>query len=566
MAKRSGRPLKVLGELEGVREEFGGDAEGRKLELLRALEKAELANAKQVTRLHEVLCFLRAYPDGPKLLRVVERMLRGFGGRSDLQAVRDDLPSSGIAGTDIFYSFYWTTARWLAATFPGSLTIEWEDFLEDDVERLESMIGQLLPYAETLAADEAELGAEDWLELMRRPDETDADCLIKRFGAFGKTDLERETRYESLEVPLRLAPGDATPSRTRAFMPGTGPTRWQTEPRPRIRPDLREVCRKNPVSDTLLEGARARQLAGFAREALITRSRDIDAIAHADPRDARIIDWGDFQVGVVGMVPERRSLLRCQCGFLVLRNGVPIGYGSICGLFGTAEVAFNVFESFRGGDTAMVFARVVATCHHVLGSDTIMMDPYQLGHENEEGLASGAWWFYQKLGFVPHDPALIALADRELSKMKKKKGYRTDIKTLARLATGSMYLHLGKVRHDVLGEIDRGAVGLAVTRLLSKRFGGDRERGIRTCAREAAELLGGGPDRSWSRDERAAWDNWSPLVLTLPGTARWTDDQRRALVDVIRKKGARREAGFALAFDAHKPLRRSILELAKPAE
>ena len=33
-----------------------------------------------------------------------------------------------------------------------------------------------------------------------------------------------------------------------------------------------------------------------------------------------------------------------------------------------------------------------------------MIDPYQLGLENDDALKSGAWWFYQKLGFeVAHD-------------------------------------------------------------------------------------------------------------------------------------------------------------------
>ena len=36
--------------------------------------------------------------------------------------------------------------------------------------------------------------------------------------------------------------------------------------------------------------------------------------------------------------------------------------------------------------------------------------PYQLGDDgNQKGLASGAWWFYQKLGFRARDPQVLQL-------------------------------------------------------------------------------------------------------------------------------------------------------------
>ena len=45
----------------------------------------------------------------------------------------------------------------------------------------------------------------------------------------------------------------------------------------------------------------------------------------------------------------------------------------------------------------------------MFGSDTFAIYPYQLGHENDEGLDSGAWWFYYKLGFRPREPRIAPL-------------------------------------------------------------------------------------------------------------------------------------------------------------
>src|SRR5262245_19480183 len=113
------RSLRVLESLERARADFGGPAADRKLEALRALEPARLATAAQVRRLHECLCFLRACPDSPELLAVVERMLDGFERRADLRRHADSLADSGIAGTTIRFSFFADTALWLAARHRG---------------------------------------------------------------------------------------------------------------------------------------------------------------------------------------------------------------------------------------------------------------------------------------------------------------------------------------------------------------------------------------------------------------------------------------------------------------
>ena len=59
--------------------------------------------------------------------------------------------------------------------------------------------------------------------------------------------------------------------------------------------------------------------------------------------------------------PSRRFLLESMYGFLTLKNGVPIGYALASGLMQYAEVAYNVFETFRGGEAAHVYGRLLAT-------------------------------------------------------------------------------------------------------------------------------------------------------------------------------------------------------------
>lgn len=74
-------------------------------------------------RLHEFLCFLRAYPDNQAVLDGAERMLAHFDRRADLRRNRAALADTGIAGTAIHYVFFWFTAQWLARRWPLRITI-----------------------------------------------------------------------------------------------------------------------------------------------------------------------------------------------------------------------------------------------------------------------------------------------------------------------------------------------------------------------------------------------------------------------------------------------------------
>jgi hypothetical protein len=91
--------MRDLAALERLKLRYGADTAARRLQLLRRLDRTRLKSAAAVQRLHELLCFLRAYPDDAAVNAQVERMLARFAQRADLRAHRDALRATGIAGT-----------------------------------------------------------------------------------------------------------------------------------------------------------------------------------------------------------------------------------------------------------------------------------------------------------------------------------------------------------------------------------------------------------------------------------------------------------------------------------
>lgn len=551
-------------ELEEIRATYGPAAAARKKALLRGLGRRAFADAGALLRHHETLCFLRAYPDDAELLTAVEARLAAFGARADVRRLRRKLADSGVAGTDIHFPFFWFTARWLARHWPEALVVDWSEPIATAA--LEKLLPQLLPYAESLTVDQLSFTARDWLNELKGSDETDATFLIRRFAALPFGDFGREAAYDGLNPWLQLRGGPTTPSRTRARH-AESRVSFQTHPLDLTRPDMVKEARRPPVGIRVATPGEAARLIGLARAAMVTRARDLDAFENANPRDIRVIDCGQgLEFVAVGQVPERRLLLESVYGFLTLKNGVPIGYVLVSALFGSAEIAYNIFETFRGGESARVFGRVLGMARALFGVDTFSIEPFQLGYGNDEGLRSGAWWFYYKVGFRPADAEVQRVLRDELARMKADPRRRTDLRTLKKLASAHMFLHLGRPRSDTLGQVALDNIGLRVTRRLAEYCGGRREAGLRRLAREAARRLGFGGLGRLAPAERLAFERWAPLIDLIPDVERWSTADRRAAVAALRAKGGRHESDFVRLFDAHSRLRRGILRLARAVD
>ena len=549
----------ALRRLVALKGEYGPGLAGERLALLRALERGRLATAAQVRELHERLCFLHAYPDDAAVFAQVARMLSSFGRRADLGRHRAALQDSGIAGTDTFYRFTPATARWLAARWGDRLSVDWDEVDEAKVARHLTL---LAAYAESPGQDEPPLEGRAWLDRLRGR-ATDAAFLVERLAALDAAPFVRDHFYAELGLMLKLAPGPATPSRTRA-RDARAPLFARAEPLRRGRPDLRAEAQTPPRAIRAVGRRDAARYVDLARESMVTRSRDLDAFEGASLDDARIVDCGGgLTFACLGVVPERRMLLEAVYGFLVLQNGVPIGYALASALLRSSEIAFNVFETFRGAEAAYAYGRFLGVVRALFGTDTFTIYPYQLGDGNEEGIESGAWWFYYKLGFRPRDAGVRRLVRRELARMAARPSHRSSPATLRRLARRNVFLDLGPRRDDVIGVLPIDRLGLAVTDALNARFGPDRDRAVRESAAGAAELLDAGDWRRFPAGERQAWERLAPLVLVLPGVARWPLADRRALARVLRAKGGRRESDFVALFDGHARLRRALVALAR---
>lgn len=546
----------ALQQLAALRLRAGEDVARQRLGLLHALARSALPRAADVHTLHEQLCFLRAYPGDAAVLAQVQAMLHDFAQRADLRRHRAALADSGIAGTAIRYRFFGGQAQWLAARWPAQLHLD-RSSPEVDA-RLGAALPQLLTPAEADALIELRPGGHAALDRLRGP-ATDAAFWLQRLAAAPLPSLVRESLSDAVDAGYVLEPGPGTPSRSAAFFAPAPHARRLERALPRPgRPDLRAELARPPRRVRRLSVAEGRELADLAQAAMVTRARSLEAFSYADARDAWLLDDGDgLAFGFIGMQPERRHVLSASVGGLSLRNGVPIGYLQADLAGRSAALSFNTFDTFRGAEAGYTFARWLAALHHRYGTSSFTIEPYQLGHGNDEGLRSGAWWFYFKLGFLPHSAAGRSRADAERQRLARRPGARAADRTTLALAAEHLCFDLDESSPWPIPQ--PAALGLAAGAALAADPGLDRHAVLRRQAEALREACGIGSWRGFTRDQRRAWMAMAPVVALL-GVERWAADERRALGELMRAKGARGEREHVLRCIAHPRFERALAE------
>ena len=533
------------------------------------LLRAASRDPEVLRRLHDRLLFLCAYPPSERVRRRAERALASIPSSvAKLEARGADLSLfdepevAGVAGTAIATDFSFDLARWLAARHPGRVAIDWG--VPRSEERMRATWPSFVPLLEEEALADANVPYDVWLDAARGRSAPDAAWLLDRYGRLPFSPPERAERWDALGVSVAWNLGSSRASRT--FMRRPGPARFLHRGPLLSRRDvsLAAVFAAPSLAIRRLSRKEGGRVCDMVREATAARYREFYTFTYADPSSVLAARPGrGVEIFLLGVAPERRLPLRSAYGGFVVKNGVPVGYIEGLAFFERLEIGFNLYYAFREGESAWIYAQVMKLHRDALGVTSFSIDPYQLGFENDEAIASGAFWFYRKLGFRPTDSGVARLVAREEERLAADPGYRTTPRILRRLVTHNL---LYEVPGTPSGDWDRFHVrnlGLAVNRRMARRFGGKAE-GIRAAAaRRVAKALGLRP-AVLSPLERRAFDSFALVLDEVPDLRRWTRPERIALVEILRAKAGGSERRYLRLLQRHGRLRAALIALGSP--
>jgi hypothetical protein len=449
-------------------------------------------------------------------------------------------------------------ARWLAERHRLSVEIDWERL--EKKERLGTNLPRLVPLLDEDSLTEANIPYLTWIRAAKNRRTSDLAWLIERLEKSPLSEREKSTLYDSLELWIRWEMGASRTSRTKNIR---APRRVFYHREPLIRRGevflAKELNSPLPLEELSL--TQGESILDRCRDTTCVRYRELYGIAYGDPSTVMRGDAGrGVEIFLWGLPSERRLPLRGYHAGFTLKNGVPINYIEGISLFERMELGFNTFYTFRDGETAGVYAKVLRLLNRVTGATCFSIDPYQLGFNNDEAIESGAFWFYRKLGFRPTRPELERLAQAEERKLAVNREYRTSPRLLWRLSAGTaVYEAPGSGR----GDWDRFHIrnlGLVVARRMAREFDGSAAK-IRAASNQQVARSLGLSIQTKSTVARRISDDLALVLALVPDLERWKDSEKKAIQAIIRAKISSNESDYLTKLQKHARLRKAIIAL-----
>jgi len=548
--------------LAELRSDFCRAATREKIQLLEFLEAAKIHSVATLNRLHQTLLFICAFPDSVQTRTLAASLLDRFHARiAGLpRRMRERMDETGVAGTTIHYRYSLDVARWLVAHCPGRVTIDWDDFEKTEI--LDEILSLTLAPAEDTAFSEGDYSTQEWLDLARgASNETDFDWLVRRMASEPRLRATAKDLFDDADLPViwKLEDNAASISRNRLDLtrvvyrsgfrrPPSNPGRWMATPLAGIR------------RLSLKEG---RRVIDVAQAALVSRHREVFSMNVGDPAEVWLAPLGEgAHVAVFGVKREARPVIEGNYGYLLLSNGVPIGYGGVSPLFSQGNTGINIFDAYRGSEAAFLFGQTLRAFRTLFDCDHFIANPYQFGAGNDEAIGSGAFWFYYRFGFRPVEAKVAKLAEKEYQKLRARSGHRSDRKTLRELATCDLILSLpGAKRSTFFPERRLIQLSEGATRLIAKRGGRTRRAAIASVVNDVARTLGARSRSTWPKGQRDGFERLAPIVALVSDLQMWPAREKRRLIELMRAKGADEGRRFARLLASNERLRRALAKV-----
>jgi hypothetical protein len=542
---------KNIRRLYEIRRRFDSEGSDEKLQLLRLLNDSVVSSSRALIRLHGALCYIRAFPDTAAHYRAASSLLSGFENRvqSLTAAARSEMADSGIAGTRLHYAFSYEVAAWMARRSRNSTSIDWGGV--ENSARLDELLELILLPAEGDYFDSGYVSSREWVELASaNTGINDFDWLLVQLRRVGGKSVLRQL-YDAVDLPLIWNLQGTALSKSMNMLPVATVAERRQGMRNRVSGVKADIAR--PISSLRIQTPRmGAKLIDIAMASLAVRHRETYHFNFADSREVYVADVGEgISIVAFGLRPEHRFPLECTMGYLILSNGVPIGYGGSSAVFRQVNTGLNIFDEYRGSEAAFLWVQVMRMYHQLVGCTRFIANPYQVGHDNTEALKSGAFWFYYRLGYRPASREIRTLAAREWKKTRRDKSYRSSIRTLRHLSSCDMHLVLPGARaSDLFEERWLETSSLLATRQIAAEGGRTRADSLRRVAARVSGDLGMRSLAGWSANQTRGFEHIAPFVAA-SNPAAWPTDAKRSMRILLRTKGGPREAEFARLLSKH---------------
>jgi hypothetical protein len=445
-----GRSLQALKEIAANMDK---DSNLVKKKLLQTLGSMALPAAKYLPIYNDTLLFLCAYAGNADLHKLAQNELDRIALhlKKKYSTIKKSLPeNSGLPFTETITSFSPDSLGWLLKQKDFSLIF---DSFYNSTLTLNEVLNCTLPSllkAETTAG----LSPKDLLKVLGLKPTQYLEFVHGQVEALKTNPQAKDMLAAGLNLFVQVVPKSKEFSRSYNSIPHQSVYYHQDMLKRFDHVQLmNEALPHQPALPEKILGKTGKdKLVKVIKYAMSLTEREIDPATYLQEDSMRfiVLERG-LTMAIYGMYPERQLPLETYMGFTIFKNGLPVSYGGMW-LFGKrAKVGFNVFEPYRGGESGYLLCQLLRVYKQLFKISYFEVEPFQFGADNEDAIASGAFWFYYRFGFRPVEQEIFEQVKLEQQKIKKRKNYRSSAKTLVGFTACNIALKLGNsIPQDVI--------------------------------------------------------------------------------------------------------------------
>lgn len=519
--------------------------------LLAKFAKLELSSTSVIKQYHDLLLFYHAFPPNRKIEAIAKaemvRVTNCVKEVRDLKKIRS-LMGSGIAHTILYCLYSLQIAQWLQKKFPKQIYFNTEGASKEDSKNI---VQALAPAVEFQKTSQGDMSLVSRLKNMTDSNKRAhvLDCLFQLFHSSKLPVSIKEILYQKLKIYIQWTLTDDFFNRS--FL------RWEINKKYYHTAFINKVDSIKIIKQKIGKPASLFftdkiKLLDIMKASLALQYRETDPLTYADVEELELFEMGrGVQIALVGMIKEKRLSLESYIGYMAFKNGLPISYGGGWIWGQRCKIGINIYPPFRGGESAWLFCQIMRLYCQYFNVQQFIVKPYQFGKGNMEGLKSGAFWFYYKLGFRPQKPEIHKQAILEWNTIQTDSKYRTPQKTLLHFTKTNIEW---KLSHSVFPTFDASKTSLAISDMINTQYDGDRKMAIDACLKKTAKQLSIKNLPMLNNIQMEVLQNWSLLIGLIKNIENWTETDKAALVKLIQLKQSGKERDYVVALQKHRKL------------
>lgn len=534
----------LLDALTSIVNKYNNGNDTIKLKLLNELKAVTRFNNRQLVKYHDCLLYLLAYPDNEHIhtlarseLDRLVTMVSAFANARKLA-----LSGTGLPFTTTICNYSFELSKWLSDEFGESISI---DSSGADRTVMRETLRLFFPESEYWQTTQNTLSLESRIRLLWHKSNKSKQLamLLKQIADTENTSLMQEYLFANLKLFVRW---QLHIENSRSYLRAlNAPVYYHNDLIRQI--STTDVIEKPLSNPRLLSNEERLQLCYTAKCSLALLYRETDPITYVNPGEVVYFELErGISIALYGMNAERRFSIEAYIGYMAFKNGLPMAYGGGWMLGSRCKIGVNIYEPYRGGESAYVFSQIIRIYRQYYGMKRFVVKPYQFGKGNAEGIKSGAYWFYYKLGFRSVEKEIADIAKCEWDRITRNRGYRTPEKVLKQLTDCNLEL---VCKNDAMPIYDAGCISMAITAMINERHNGNRKKAIVHSMRYVRTSLSiNGKKNNLQMLHFKQLALWFALIRNLD---KWSLKDKNNLKELIELKSINNERKYILKLKAH---------------